>query len=101
MTATVLKSTNLGGGAVTYEVDAGVRLSIEFTPGDPTMGEPAWRADIVFVSVEETLEGLGVNRRSALLAAASRFDVTVRHNIPLPPVNWGDLERALEDTGAF
>jgi hypothetical protein len=101
MTATILKSTNMGGGAVTYEVDAGVRLSIEFTPGDPTMREPPWRADVVFVVLEETLEGQGVNRRSAFLAAASRLDVTVRHNIPLPSVPWADLERALEGVGAF
>jgi hypothetical protein len=101
MTATVLKYTDHGGGAVAYDVDAGVRLSIEFRPGDPTMGELPWQADIVFVTVEQTLVGQGVNRRSALLNAASRFEVTVRHNIPLPPVAWGEVERALEGAGAF
>ena len=93
--------TNNEDGGVTYDLDAaGARLAIEFYRGDLDAGEAAWRADITFVAEEFIIGGEGVNAHAAFMAAASREDVAV-HQVPLPAIAWSDVDRALQEAGAF
>jgi hypothetical protein len=102
MSATVLGSRDTANDGISYEVSANlVTLAIEFYRGDPEARERPWRVSVDFVREERTLSGAGPNRRSAFLAASSRQDVLVRGGIPLPAVTWSDVERALEEAGAF
>jgi hypothetical protein len=102
MSATVLGSRDTGNDGVAYDVSANlVPLAIEFYRGDPEARERPWRVRVDFVREERTLSGAGQNRRAAFLAASSRQDVLVRGGVSLPAVTWSDVERALEEAGAF
>jgi hypothetical protein len=101
MSAKIVSVTKGEGGSVTYDVDAaGVRLAIEFYPGDREAGELEWHAGITFVSEEVIIGGGGANRHAAFMAAASREDV-VAHQSPLPTVAWSDVDQTLREAGAF
>jgi hypothetical protein len=102
MSATISGTRDTAGDGVSYDVSANlVTLVIEFYRGDPEARERPWRVRVDFVREECTLSGAGRNRRAAFLAASSRQDVLVRGGIPLPAVTWSDVERALEEAGAF